>query len=129
MGRNKGRKRRSRRERDGESVGAEALRRSEARRRKRRSDNDVFASALGSAPTGDNLRALAWQEPGPRNLVAMVREDLHPGARPALTCENCHEFVPNDEAGRGRCLHPGSGVLGPWPDTEACQFHEARRRR
>lgn len=125
MGRRKGRKRRGRSNR--ETLGAEALRRSENRRRRRRSDDEVFAGALASAPRDDDLRTLAWQEPGPRNLVAMVRDDLTPGARPALTCEGCHEFVPGDP-GRGRCLHPGSGIVAPWPDTEACQFHEARRR-
>lgn len=126
MGRRKGRKRRS--GRDSESMGAKALRRSEARRRRRRGDDDLFAGSLAAAPVADDARALAWQEPGPRNLLAMVREDLQPGAKPALTCESCHEFVPGD-SGRGRCLHPGSGILGPWPDTEACQFHEPRRRR
>ncbi|MCY3880797.1 MAG: hypothetical protein OXG61_01595 [Chloroflexi bacterium] len=125
MGRRKGRKRRRRRNQ--ESLGAEALRRSENRRRRRRSDDEVFAGALAAAPP-DDLRTLAWQEPGPRNLIAMVRENVNPGARPALTCEGCHEFVPGD-TGRGRCLHPGSGFVAPWPDTEACQFHEARRRR
>lgn len=125
MGRRKGRKRRARRNQ--ESLGAEALRRSENRRRRRRSDDEVFAGALAAAPP-DDLRTLAWQEPGPRNLMAMVRENVNPGARPALTCEGCHEFVPGD-TGRGRCLHPGSGFVAPWPDTEACQFHEARRRR
>ena len=126
MGRRKPRKRRS--GRDTESMGAKALRRSEARRRRRRGDDDLFAGSFAAAPVADDARALAWQEPGPRNLLAMVREDLQPGAKPALTCEGCHEFVPGD-SGRGRCLHPGSGILGPWPDTEACQFHEPRRRR
>lgn len=125
MGRRKGRKRRGRSNR--ETLGAEALRRSENRRRRRRSDDDGFAGALAAAPA-DDPRTLAWQEPGPRSLVAMVRDDLAPGARPALTCEGCHEFVQGD-TGRGRCLHPGSGIVAPWPDTEACQFHEARRRR
>ena len=130
MSRRKRRKRR--REQDRESVGAEALRRSEERRRRKRSDDDFFASSFGSAPANsapanDDARALTWQKPGPRNLLAMVRDDLRPGAKPALTCEGCHEFVPAD-TGRGRCLHPGSGVFAPWPDTEACQFHEPRRR-
>ncbi len=125
MGRRKGRKRRGRRDR--ESLGAEALRRSEARRKRRRSDDDFFAGTVAASPADDDLRALAWQ-PGPRSLMAAVREDLNPGAKATVTCENCHEFVPGD-TGRGRCLHPGSGVLAPWPDTEACQFHEVRRRR
>lgn len=125
MGRRKGRKRRSRRDR--ESLGAEALRRSEARRKRRRSDDDSFARAVATSPYNDDMRALTWQ-PGPRSLMAAVREDLNPGGKTALMCENCHEFVPGD-TGRGRCLHPGSGVVAPWPDTEACQFHEVRRRR
>ena len=129
MGRRKGRRGRKRRaERDQESLGAEALRRSEARRRRRRSDDDGFADSFATSRAVDDLRATTWQPPGPRSLVAMVRDDLNPGAKPALTCENCHEFVPGD-TGRGRCLHPGSGFVAPWPDTEACQFHEARRRR
>ena len=111
-----------------ESLGAEALRRSEDRRRRRRSGDEAVASAFAATPRDDDLRALTWQEPGPRNLVAMVREDLGPRTKPSLTCEGCHEFVPG-ETGRGRCLHPGSGFVAPWPDTEACQFHEARRRR
>ena len=129
MGRRKGRRGRKRQaERDQESLGAEALRRSEARRRRRRSDDDFFADSSATSPAVDNLRVVGWQPPGPRSLVAMVRDDLNPGARPTLTCENCHDFVPGD-TGRGRCLHPGSGFVAPWPDTEACQFHEVRRRR
>ena len=128
MGRRKGRKRHKRPpRRERESLGAEALRRSETRRRRRRADDEAFAGAFAAAPPEEDARAVAWNA-GPRSLVALAREDVRPGAPPALTCEGCHEFVPGD-TGRGRCLHPGSGVLAPWPDTEACQFHEARRRR
>ncbi len=126
MGRRKDRKRRSRRDR--ESLGAKALRRSETRRKRRRSDNALFPDHFATPPPGDAPQARTWQARGPRSLVAMMREELEPGAKPALTCEGCHEFVPG-ETGRGRCLHPGSGVLAPWPDTDACQFHEPRRRR
>jgi len=42
-------------------------------------------------------------------------------------CGNCREFVEDQEGGRGTCLHPGSGILSPWTDTEACQFHTRRR--
>ena len=125
MGRRKGRKRRDRRER--ESLGAEALRRSE-RRRKRRPHDDRFADPIAPPPQDDDPPAtLAWRERGPRSLVAMMHGEAEPGAKPAPTCGACHEFVPGD-TGRGRCLHPGSGVLAPWPDTDACQFHEPRRR-
>jgi len=46
----------------------------------------------------------------------------------AKTCGGCHEFVEDAEGGRGTCLHPGSGVLSPWTDTEACSFYASRRR-
>ena len=137
MGRRKGRKGRKRQpRRERESLGAKALRQSEARRRRRRTDDDGLAGAFAAAPPDEDRWAGGWQDAGPRSLVALARQDmnadLHPGrergAPAALTCEDCHEFVPG-ETGRGRCLHPGSGVLAPWPDTEACQFHEARRRR
>ncbi|MCC7366658.1 MAG: hypothetical protein IT303_20035 [Dehalococcoidia bacterium] len=52
---------------------------------------------------------------------------LSPLPRAAATCGNCHEFVEDAEGGRGTCLHPGSGVLAPWTDTEACPFFEGRR--
>ncbi len=127
MGRRKGRKRR--RQRDRESLGVEALRRSEARRRRQSAEADGFPAALALPSGGDGFRALTWQAPDRRDLLALVRNHGDPRAKPKLTCTGCHEFVPNDDAGRGRCLHPGSGVFSPWPDTEACQFHEARRRR
>ena len=44
------------------------------------------------------------------------------------TCGGCREFVEESENGRGTCLHPGSGVLSPWSDTEACPFYVGRRR-
>lgn len=48
--------------------------------------------------------------------------------RPAVkTCGSCKEFVEELENGRGTCLHPGSGVLSPWTDTEACPFYDAMR--
>ncbi len=48
--------------------------------------------------------------------------------RSAKTCSSCHEFVEDGEGGRGTCLHPGSGILAPWTDTEACTFYANRRR-
>lgn len=52
--------------------------------------------------------------------------DLQRSGGPAAfvkACGNCREFVEDQEGGRGTCLHPGSGILSPWTDTEACQFH------
>jgi hypothetical protein len=42
-------------------------------------------------------------------------------------CGNCREFIEDAEGGRGTCLHPGSGILAPWTDTAACDFHARRR--
>ncbi len=51
------------------------------------------------------------------------------GLRPAPVkqCGGCREFVEDQEGGRGTCLHPGSGILSPWTDTEACAFYTAQR--
>jgi len=46
---------------------------------------------------------------------------------PAQTCGSCREFVEDQEAGRGTCLHPGSGILSPWTDTPACPLHDRAR--
>lgn len=45
------------------------------------------------------------------------------------TCGSCREFVEDHEGGRGTCLHPGSGVLSPWTDTDACDFYNGQRGR
>ena len=44
-------------------------------------------------------------------------------------CGNCREYVEDPNGGRGECLHPGSGILSPWPDTPPCAFHALIRRR
>lgn len=121
MGRRKGRRRRH--ARDDGSVGAEALRRSSARIRRRARD---FPDLPPDSAWPDPVRPAA----DPRDLLGRLRDGDGDGprARARLVCGECREFVPDDDAGRGRCLHPGSGVLSPWPDTEACQFHAARRR-
>ena len=117
MGRRKGRKRRRGRDRAG--VGAEALRRSGERIRRRARDFPDLP------PEPEPV----WRErgPDPRDLLGRLRAGDGPRVGVRLLCGDCREFVPDDEAGRGRCLHPGSGVFSPWPDTAACQFHEARR--
>lgn len=45
------------------------------------------------------------------------------------TCGTCREFVEDGDTGRGRCLHPGSGVFAPYTDTGGCEFHSGGRRR
>lgn len=37
-------------------------------------------------------------------------------------CGACREFVEDREGGRGTCMHPASGVLSPWTDTQACSY-------
>lgn len=63
-------------------------------------------------------------KPDPFSLLEMagLREPFGLRAEPAKTCGGCREFVEDHEGGRGTCLHPGSGILNPWTDTEACDF-------
>lgn len=63
-------------------------------------------------------------KPDPFLLLEMsqLREPFGSRAEPARTCGGCREFVEDHEGGRGTCLHPGSGILNPWTDTEACDF-------
>lgn len=62
------------------------------------------------------------------NFAAFLDRE-RPGSAPTFVkaCGNCREFVEDQEGGRGTCLHPGSGILSPWTDTEACQFHTRMR--
>ncbi|MEX0782713.1 MAG: hypothetical protein WD557_08690 [Dehalococcoidia bacterium] len=41
-------------------------------------------------------------------------------------CGGCREFLEDREGGRGTCMHPASGVLSPWTDTEACAYWARR---
>ncbi len=65
--------------------------------------------------------------PFERNDLFAVLNVLPPEAPLPLSCATCREFIEDANAGRGTCLHPGSGILGPWPDTAACDFHHRRR--
>ena len=62
--------------------------------------------------------APATEEAG---LLAIMQRNEVP-----QNCERCFEFVPDSEAGRGRCLHPASGIFSPWSDTQACDFYRTR---
>lgn len=42
------------------------------------------------------------------------------------TCDRCFEFLADAEGGRGRCLHPASGVFAPWTDTKSCDYYRTR---
>jgi hypothetical protein len=49
------------------------------------------------------------------------------GTRNQKACGVCREFVEDPEGGRGLCLHPGSGIVSPWTDTDPCDFFSRRR--
>ncbi len=65
----------------------------------------------------DPFDALISGSPGEGKVVA------------SRVCGSCREFVEDGEGGRGTCLHPGSGILSPWTDTQACDFFAGRGRR
>lgn len=66
--------------------------------------------------------------PNDRDLLVLMGDASAPERPPATRhCGGCHEFIEDQEGGRGTCLHPGSGVLSPWTDTESCAFFQAQR--
>lgn len=94
------------------------------RRRQRKQDrraarrNDVFETPL----------AFEFPPSNEDRFLSLLSDSL-PDERPdAPTCVACTEFVEDDLASRGSCLHPGSGIVSPWVDTPACAFFTARRR-
>ena len=66
-------------------------------------------------------------DPFERDDLFAVLNVRPPETTLALSCGTCREFVEDANGGRGTCLHPGSGILGPWTDTPACDFHLRRR--
>lgn len=102
------------------------------RRRSRKAERKRLARRgreldLLPEPTDEELLALEleaeeWELP-------MGHPFLGTSAAPAKVCGRCREFVEDSEAGRGTCLHPGSGILSPWTDTPACDFFDPTRRR
>jgi hypothetical protein len=94
------------------------------RNRKRdRRNGGVPYSEFEPKPEPDiDWRALAVERP---SLVQMASDV----PRPKTTCGGCREFIEDPEGGRGTCLHPGSGILSPWTDTQACDFFAAQRGR
>lgn len=66
-----------------------------------------------------------------RDRRELVELDTPPPA-PALPhkCGNCREWLQPPASSmdaRGRCLHPGSGIVAPDRDTPACDFYDPRR--
>ena len=62
------------------------------------------------------------------SLLSLLSDSRLDGRPDANTCVECTEFVEDELASRGSCLHPGSGIVSPWTDTPACAFFSARRR-
>jgi len=93
------------------------------RKRDRRTSGASPGFALTPAPDLDWL-GLGDDSDSLFDLAAEVA-GMRP--TPAKQCGGCREFVEDQEGGRGTCLHPGSGILSPWTDTEACPFYTAQR--
>ncbi len=68
----------------------------------------------------DDAYFLAQEDDPSDYLLAMEMIRGRDGV--AKTCGSCREFLGDENGGRGECLHPGSGVLHPWTDTEGCPF-------
>ena len=78
------------------------------------------------APLQDEL---GWRQPNTvgSDFLVLIGATLDSASPATSRCGDCREFVEDQEGGRGTCLHPGSGVLAPWSDTEACAFFDGRR--
>jgi hypothetical protein len=75
----------------------------------------------------DNSTASLYEPIDPTALMAMDDDDFpwfrHREQPVAKACGSCHEFIEDQEVGRGTCLHPASGVFAPWYDTPACPYY------
>ena len=94
------------------------------RKRDRRSAPSL-SEANGGIPQGLDWLPLNAD----RDLIFNLAAELTGGGRATVVkhCGTCREFVEDQEGGRGRCLHPGSGVLCPWTDTLTCEFYVPQR--
>jgi hypothetical protein len=101
------------------------------RKRTRKQERRATQRAVHSGrwDTGPPLSERDFELFDDEELLAMLpmfaREDaiVAPVAR---ACGGCREFIEDQEGGRGSCLHPASGVLSPWTDTEACPYWARR---
>lgn len=102
-------------------MGRRRSRKAERRSHARQSRGGDFASE----PTLEELLAIEQEQRDDMELPL-----AHPfrTLTPAKACGRCREFVEDGDAGRGTCLHPGSGILSPWTDTPGCDFFTDRRR-
>jgi hypothetical protein len=99
--------------------------RKQERRLRRQEEMLAGFGLLPGAPVADPYE-LGLHELSVDDFPSFWGRDERP--RPTKACGNCREFVEDAEGGRGRCLHPGSGIVAPWTDTPAGDFHAARRR-
>ena len=94
------------------------------RKRERRNGGAIPYLDFEPKPEPDvDWRSLSVSRP------SLFHSGMDVPARPKTTCSGCREFVEDQEGGRGTCLHPGSGILSPWTDTEACDFFAPQRGR
>ncbi|MFA5608137.1 MAG: hypothetical protein WDA07_13290 [Leucobacter sp.] len=100
--------------------------RKQERRQAVRRDRDLD---LLAEPTFEELLALELEQTEDWDLPVDHPFREAAALAPAQVCGRCREFVEDGDAGRGTCLHPGSGILAPWTDTPACDFFESQRRR
>jgi hypothetical protein len=98
--------------------------RKQSRKRERRAQRRDGRWGGGDPGWADSVATMLREE----DLALLLEfEAEREGLTATGTCGRCREFVQDDVGGRGECLHPGSGILKPWPDTEACPFFSGRR--
>ncbi len=98
------------------------------RKRARKRERRAAQRSGYSWDTSVRLDERAFDLMGDDEILAMLpmlaRED--PVAPVTRACGGCREFLEDREGGRGTCLHPASGVLAPWTDTQACTYWARR---
>jgi hypothetical protein len=98
--------------------------RKRARKRERRA---AQRSGPGGWDAPVRLDERAFDLMGDDEILAML--PMLAREEPVITgraCGGCREFLEDREGGRGTCLHPASGVLSPWTDSEACTYWSRR---
>jgi hypothetical protein len=108
----------------GEDAPFPAMGRKQARKRERRAaQRSTHGRWEATAPLREQDFELFDDEELLAMLPMLAREEP---AAIARACGGCREFIEDREGGRGSCLHPASGVLSPWTDTEACAYWARR---
>jgi hypothetical protein len=97
--------------------------RKQSRKRERRAAQRAKREGWGAALLDFEPDMAPFQQDFGDMFSPFGREDVIVATR---TCGGCREFLEDGEAGRGTCLHPASGILSPWSDTEACGYWTRR---